>query len=49
MDIDKLFKKVLDSEDVKNIPVLYVITVLNCVLDAIGSGECFYKNEQEIT
>ena len=45
MDIDKLLKKVLDNEDIKGIPVLHVIMVLNCVLDAIGSGECFYITE----
>ena len=45
MDIKKLYEKVITSDDVKNIPLLHVLTVLNCILDIIGSGECFYTNE----
>lgn len=45
MDIDKLFKKVIASDDVKSIPIIFIIMVFNCVLDEISSGECFYKTE----
>ncbi len=45
MDIVKLFKSVMLSDDVKDIPIIYIMTVFNCVLDVIGSGECFYKTE----
>ena len=45
MDIIKLYEKVLESEEVKDIPKLYVLIVVSCVIDAIGTGECFYKNE----
>ena len=45
MDVLKLCKKVLENEDVKSIPLLYVLIVVECVIDAIGSGECFYETE----
>lgn len=45
MDVLKLCKKVLENEDVKGIPLLYVLIVVGCVIEAIGSGECFYNTE----
>ena len=47
MDIDKLFKKVVASDDVRNVPIIFIITVFNCVLEEISTGECFYKAEIE--
>lgn len=47
MDVLKLCKKVLEHEDVKGIPLLYVLVVVGCVIDVIGSGECFYSTEFE--
>ena len=47
MDIEKLYEKVIADREVKDIPLAYVMTVLNCVLEAIGSGECFYSMEDE--
>lgn len=43
MDICKLFNMVVFSEETKDVPILYIIKVFNCVLDMIGTGECFYK------
>lgn len=45
MDIKKLYEKVIQNEEVHGIPLVYILTVLNAVLDAIGSGECFYETE----
>jgi len=45
MDIDKLFKKVIDSEEIQNIPFIFVVIVFNCVMESISSGECFYSTE----
>ena len=45
MDINKLFDIVMSSQEISNVPITYVFMVLNCVLDAIGSGECFYETE----
>ena len=45
MDIEKLFKTVMLHDDVKDVPIIYIMTVLNCVLDVISSGECFYTME----
>lgn len=45
MDIKKLYEKVIQSAEVHGIPLLHIITVLNVVIEVIGDGECFYKNE----
>ena len=45
MDILKLCRKVLESDEVQGIPLVYVILVFNSVIEAINSGECFYTNE----
>ena len=45
MDINKLFHKVIEDEDVKDIPLVFVLTVVNSVIEAINSGECFYQTE----
>ena len=42
MDILKLFEKVIQNEEVKAIPLIDVFTVICCVVEAIGSGDCFY-------
>lgn len=47
MDILKLCKKVLENEDVKNIPIVFVYAVVMSVVEAIGTGECFYETEIE--
>ena len=47
MDVLKLCEKVLASEDVKDIPIIYVFIVITCVIEAIESGECFYEMEYE--
>lgn len=45
MDILKLCKKVLESEEVQDIPVIYIYLVIHSVIEAINSGECFYPTE----
>lgn len=47
MDIIKLCEKVLESEEAKDIPVLHVYIIVACVMDAIGTGECFYKQDYD--
>ena len=47
MDVSKLFKKLMNREEVRGIPLIHIFTVLNCVLDIIGSGDCFYPREDE--
>ena len=47
MDIIKLCKKVLENEDVQHIPIVHIYTVIVCVIEAIGSGECFYDTEYD--
>ena len=45
MDVIKLFEKVMKDDEVRDIPLMYVFTVVCCVVEAISSGECFYKTE----
>lgn len=47
MDILKLCQKVLENEEVKKIPLVYIYTVVMSVIEAIGTGECFYETEIE--
>lgn len=45
MDVNKLFEKVMSYDEISKVPIIFVFKVLFCVLDAIGSGECFYETE----
>ena len=45
MDVIKLFEKVIESDEIRNIPLVYVFEVVCCVVDVISSGECFYNTE----
>lgn len=47
MDIKKLLSKVMSYEEMKSIPIVYVYTIIKCVIEAISSGECFYETEYE--
>lgn len=46
MDIFKICNKVMENDEVKDIPFIYVMKVIRCVIEAISSGECFYDNEE---
>lgn len=45
MDIDKLCKRVMSFEEIKDVPIIFVYKVIVCVFKAIESGECFYDTE----
>lgn len=45
MDIQKLYEKIIQDKELHNIPLIHIMAVLNAVLEAIGDGDCFYKNE----
>ena len=45
MDIKKLYEKVIQSDEVHDIPLLHILAVLGVVLEVIGDGDCFYENE----
>lgn len=47
MDVLKLYEKVLMNDDVKGIPIDYIYIIVMAVIEAISSGECFYKTEFE--
>ena len=40
----KLFEKLLENENIKNIPLKDVIKVVIAVFETINSGECFFEN-----
>jgi len=43
--LEKLYEKVIQDAELHDIPLLHILAVLNAVIDAIGDGDCFYKNE----
>lgn len=45
MDMKKLCKLLFENENIKNIPLEYVIKVVAAIFEIINSGECFYENE----
>ena len=45
MDINKLYEKVIQSDEVHGIPLIHIMTVIIAVMDVIGEGDCFYENE----
>ena len=45
MDIKKLYEKVIQSDEVHDIPMIHILRVLSVVMEVIGEGECFYENE----
>lgn len=47
MDLKKLCDKVLENEDVQGIPLIFVFAIMNSVIEAISSGECFLSTEYE--
>lgn len=45
MDMEKLYDKLMSSEDIKDIPFIYIFRVAVCVIKIINSGECFQNIE----
>lgn len=47
MDIKKLMEMVLANEEIQDIPLIFVLAVMNSVVEAISSGECFLSTEYD--
>ena len=45
MDVLSLFEKVIEDDEIKDIPLMYVFRIVCSVVDAISTGECFYNND----
>ena len=45
MDMNKLYKILMNMDNIKDIPIMTVCRVVICVFEIINSGECFYKEE----
>ena len=46
MDMNRLFKALTSNEDIKDIPLTYVMRITIAVFEIINSGECFYSLEE---
>ena len=45
MDMEKLYDKLMQCEEIKDIPFIYIFRVVVAVFKIINSGECFYERE----
>ena len=45
MDMEKFIDYLLDSEDLKDIPIDYVFRVVIRIFEIINAGDCFYPLE----
>lgn len=45
MNMEKLYKKLINMDDLKDVPIAQIFKVVVCVFEVIGSGECFYKED----
>ena len=43
MDMEKLFDKLIECEDIQDIPIDYIFRVVINLVKIINEGECFYK------
>ena len=41
----KLCKKIFEDEDIRDIPVEYVIRIVSVIFELINSGEFYYQND----
>ena len=46
MDMDKFYKLITSDEDLRDIPLIYIMRVAIAVFEIINSGECFYELEE---
>ncbi len=46
MDNKLLCEKLIEREDIKDIPAIHVLKVAIAVLEIIDSGECFFDAEE---
>ena len=45
MDMNKLYKKLIDDHSLKDIPAIYILRVAIALFEIINSGECFKETE----
>lgn len=46
MDMDKFYKLITSDEDLKDIPIIYIMRITIAVFEIINSGECLYDLEE---
>lgn len=47
MDNKLLCEKIMERDDIKDIPAIHVMAVAIAVLEIINSGECFFDAEEK--
>ena len=47
MDNNLLCQKLIEREDIKDIPAIHVLKVAIAVLEIINCGECFFDAEEK--
>ncbi len=47
MNTKLLCEKLIENEDLKDIPTMHVLRVAIAVLEVIDSGECFFDAEEK--
>jgi len=45
MDMKKFCDELMKDDDLKDIPLTYVLRVAVSIFTLIGSGKCFYKDD----
>lgn len=45
MNMELLYKKLIDNDNMKDIPIETICKVVVCVFEIINSGDCFYKED----
>ena len=48
MDNNLLCQKLMEREDIKDIPAIHVLKITIAVLEIIDSGECFFDAEEKM-
>ena len=46
MDMERFYKIITSDEELKDIPLIYVMRVAIAVFEIIDSGECLYRLEE---
>ena len=47
MDVWDLFEKLLEEDNIRDIPVEYIVRIVFSVFSLIESGEVFYKHHYD--
>lgn len=46
MNMEKFFDKLIDKEEIQDLPIETICKVVVCVFEVINSGDCFYREDE---